>query len=240
MFHAQILTLFPEFFDSPLACSIPSRAISAGLLQVDCINIRDFSTDKHNRVDDKPYGGGPGMVMKPEPFFEAVDDLRRTDCESHVVLLSPQGETLNHQLARSLSHRDHLILLCARYEGIDERVRTSIVDEEISIGDYVLSGGEFPALVLLDCVGRLVDGVLGNEASAEQESHSQSLLEYPQYTRPAEYRGMSVPDELVDGHHEQVRLWRRKQALARTLKRRPELLARAPLSDEDWQLLGEL
>jgi tRNA (guanine37-N1)-methyltransferase len=180
-------------------------------------------------------------MMKPEPFFEVVRTLRDDgQGDGRVVLLSPQGQSFNQQKARQLGLHSRLILLCARYEGIDERVRKAVVDEEISIGDYVLSGGEFAALVVMDAVARMIDGVLGNEESAEQESHTQGLLEYPQYTRPAIFEDMAAPDILIHGHHEQIRRWRRMQALKRTLQRRPDLLVRAELTDEDWQLLGTL
>lgn len=234
----DVVTIFPSLVADAASYGVLGRAIEQNLIQLAAHDLRDWCHDRYRQVDDTPYGGGPGMVMKPEPFFEAVEQLRGEN--SHVVLLSPQGQLLDHELARRLSEREHLILLCGRYEGVDERVRSALVDEEVSIGDYVLSGGEFGALVVLDAVSRLVDGVLGNETSTDQESHTQGLLEYPQYTRPAEYRSMAVPADLSEGHHEQIRLWRRREALRRTLERRPDLLARAVLTDEDWQLLGEL
>ncbi len=234
----DVVTIFPGLVADAASYGVLGRAIEQNLIQLAAHDLRDWCHDRYRQVDDTPYGGGPGMVMKPEPFFEAVEQLRGEN--SHVVLLSPQGRLLSHELARDLSERQHLILLCGRYEGVDERVRSALVDEEVSIGDYVLSGGELAALVVLDAVGRLVDGVLGNDTSTDQESHTQCLLEYPQYTRPAEYRSMAVPAELAEGHHEQIRLWRRRESLRRTLERRPDLLARAVLTDEDWQLLGEL
>ncbi len=234
----DVVSIFPGLIADAASYGVLGRAIEQNLLQMAAHDLRDWCHDRYRQVDDTPYGGGPGMVMKPEPFFEAVEQLRGP--ASHVVLMSPQGAVFSHESAARLATRDHVIVLCGRYEGVDERVRANLVDEEISIGDYVLSGGEFAALVLIDAVARLVSGVLGNETSADQESHAQKLLEHPHYTRPAEYRGMAVPLELAEGHHEQIRVWRRKEALRRTLARRPDLLARAALTDEDWQLLGEL
>jgi len=234
----DVVTIFPSLVADVASYGVLGRSIQQGLIQLAAHDLRDWCHDRYRQVDDTPYGGGPGMVMKPEPFFEAVEQLRVEG--SHVVLLSPQGRVFSHQAAHQLAQREHVILLCGRYEGVDERVRSALVDEEISIGDYVLSGGEVAALVVLDAVARLVDGVLGNDTSTDQESHTQSLLEYPQYTRPAQYRSMAVPLELIEGHHEQIRLWRRREALRRTLARRPDLLARGALTDEDWRLLGEL
>jgi tRNA (guanine37-N1)-methyltransferase len=237
----DVITIFPQLIEQAIQYGILGRAVESELLQVVIHNLRDYCHDRHRQVDDTPYGGGPGMVMKPEPFFEVVRTLRDDgQGDGRVVLLSPQGQSFNQQKARQLGLHSRLILLCARYEGIDERVRKAVVDEEISIGDYVLSGGEFAALVVMDAVARMIDGVLGNEESAEQESHTQGLLEYPQYTRPAIFEDMAAPDILIHGHHEQIRRWRRMQALKRTLQRRPDLLVRAELTDEDWQLLGTL
>lgn len=218
MFHAQILTLFPEFFDSPLACSIPSRAISAGLLQVDCINIRDFSTDKHNRVDDKPYGGGPGMVMKPEPVVASIRHAREQHPDTRVVLLSPSGRPFDQARAREYAALPGLTFLCGRYEGIDERV-VPYVDEELSIGPYVLSGGEPAAMCVLDAVVRLLPGALGDEQSAEQDSFSEEgVMDWPHYTRPEEFEGKRVPDVLLSGNHAGIEAWRREQAKHRSNK----------------------
>lgn len=237
----DVITIFPSLIEQAVQHGILGRGIETGLVVCEVHNLRNYCHDRHCQVDDTPYGGGPGMVMKPEPFFEAVRTLRQDGHGSaHVVLLSPQGRVFDQEKARQLTQQRRIIMLCARYEGVDERVRQALVDEELSIGDYVISGGEFAALVVMDAVGRLVDGVLGNDQSADQESHAQGLLEYPQFTRPATYEGMDVPEVLIEGHHEQIRRWRRTQALKRTLKRRPDLLARADLTDEDWQILGNL
>lgn len=233
----DIVTIFPDFVSQALSFSIIGRAIDKGIIQAQAHDLRKWTLDAHRTVDDTPYGGGPGMVMKPEPFFEAVEAIAEPD-QAHVVLLTPQGRTFDQRLAESLSGKQQLILLCGHYEGVDERVAT-LADEQISLGDFVLTGAEPPALVIVDAVVRLLPGVLGNEASPLEESFS-GLLEYPQYTRPPEYRGLEVPEVLVGGHHEQVRRWRRKEALRRTLQRRPDLLATAELTAEDWRLLREL
>lgn len=235
----DVVTLFPEYFSGPLNCSILARAQAAGLLRVRLWSLRDFTPDKHGKVDDTPYGGGPGMVLRPEPFFAAVAALAPAE-GTPVILLTPQGDLLTQRRATELARHDRLVVLCGHYEGVDERVRVGLATEELSVGDYVLSGGEPAALVLIDVVARLVPGVLGNEASPEEESFSTGLLEYPQYTRPAEFAGMEVPEVLRRGHHAEVRRWRRKEALRRTYLRRPELLARASLTEEDRQLLAEI
>lgn len=236
----DVITIFPQMIEQAAAWGVIGKAAQQNLLTIHAVDLRDYCHDSYRQVDDTPYGGGPGMVMKPEPFFEAVDDIKdRSPGPAHVVLLTPQGATFNQAKARDLAKHEHLILLCARYEGVDERVCEALVDEEISVGDYVLSGGELAALIIIDAVSRLVPGVLGNENSIEQESHSEKLLEYPQYTRPAQYRGMSVPDVLAHGYHEQIRVWRRIQALKRTAERRPDMFAAADFTDEDWKLLGE-
>jgi len=232
-----ILTLFPDIFHSPLQESIIKKAFDKGLVSFNIINIRDFAADVNKTCDDRPYGGGPGMVMKPEPFFEAVEAIADPE-QAHVVLLTPQGRSFDQTVARSLSQRVQLVLLCGHYEGVDERVAT-LAHEQISLGDFVLTGAELPALVVTDAVVRLLPGVLGNEASPLDESFS-GLLEYPQYTRPPEYRGLRAPEVLTGGHHAQVRRWRRREALRRTLERRPDLLATAELNEEDWRLLREL
>lgn len=220
MLHAQILTLFPEFFASPLACSIPKRAIAAGLVRVDCLNIRDFCLDKHRRADDVPYGGGPGMVMKPEPVVAAIRDARARDADTRVVLLSPAGEPFTQAKARTYAGLSGITLLCGRYEGIDERV-VSHVDEELSLGDYVLSGGEPAALCVLDAVIRLLPGALGDAESAVQDSFSdEGLLDWPHYTRPETFEGQAVPEVLLSGNHAEIERWRRAQARERTHKRR--------------------
>ncbi|HEX2324659.1 MAG TPA: tRNA (guanosine(37)-N1)-methyltransferase TrmD [Chloroflexota bacterium] len=218
----DVLTLFPAMFGGPFDESIVARARAAGLLDLRIHNLRDWSTDRHRTVDDYPYGGGAGMVLKAEPVVAAVESLRGT--EGHVVLLTPQGEVFRQQTAATLAGREHLVLVCGHYEGVDERIREHAVDQEVSIGDYVLSGGELPAMVLVDAVVRLLPGALGSPLSAVDESHSAGLLEYPQYTRPAEFRGWRVPDVLLSGHHAEIARWRREQALRRTRERRPDLL----------------
>jgi len=239
----DVLTLFPEMFTGPLDVSMIARARERGLLEVRVTNLRDFAASRHKIADDYSYGGGAGMVMKPEPIFAAVEAVRcppQAGCRERVVLLTPQGYRLHQEMAARLAGCDHLVLVCGHYEGVDERVREHLVTDEISIGDYVLTGGELPAMVLIDAVGRLVPGVLGAEASALTESFADGLLEYPQWTRPVEFRGMRVPDILLSGNHEQIRLWRRKEALRRTLRRRPELLGQVALSAEDVRLLDQV
>jgi tRNA (guanine37-N1)-methyltransferase len=235
----DVLTLFPEMFAGPLQSSILGRAIEAGLIQVHIHNIRDYAEDKHQVVDDYTYGGGPGMLMKPQPLFKAVEGVTALDSpEGRVILLTPQGRLLNHEVAAELAREPRLILVCGHYEGVDERVREHLVDDEISIGDYVLSGGELPALVVIEAVARRLPGVLGSETSLAEDSHAQGLLEYPQYTRPAEFRGWTVPEVLLSGHHAQIAEWRRRQSILRTARRRPDLLARAALSEEERRLVA--
>jgi len=233
----DILTLFPEMFAGPFDASIIKRAREAGLVDIRLHNIRDFAHDKHHVVDDAPYGGGDGMVMKPEPIFEAVEAVRQPD--SHVVLLTPRGKLLDQVAAQRLSEKPALIVICGHYEGIDERVST-LAGEELSIGDYVLSGGEPAAIVLVDAIVRLLPGAIGAEGGAAGDSHASGLLEYPQYTRPAGYRGLQVPDVLLSGNHQEVARWRRQESLRRTLEHRPDMLASADLSDEDRRWLEEL
>jgi len=236
----DILTLFPEVFRGPLEASIIGRAVEAGLVQLVVHNIRDYAEGRHKVVDDYPYGGGPGMVMKPEPLFQAVESVvAQTTPRGRVVLLTPQGRLLSQAVAEELAGEERLLLICGHYEGVDERVREHMVDDEISIGDYVLSGGEFPALVVVDAVVRRIPGVLGSETSLDEESHAQGLLEYPQYTRPAEFRGWQVPEALLSGHHAEIARWRRRQSLLRTARRRPDLLARAELAEEERRWLEE-
>jgi len=235
----DVLTLFPEMFHGPLETSILGRAIESELVQILIHNIRDYAEDRHQVADDYSYGGGPGMLMKPEPLFKAVEEVADLDSpRGRVVLLTPQGRLLTQEVAAELSQEQEqrLILVCGHYEGVDERVREHLVDDEISIGDYVLSGGELPAMVLIDVVLRRLPGVLGSEASLAEESHAQGLLEYPQYTRPAEFRGWTVPEVLLSGHHAQIAQWRREQSILRTARRRPDLLQRASLSDEERRL----
>ncbi|HEY1303146.1 MAG TPA: tRNA (guanosine(37)-N1)-methyltransferase TrmD [Vicinamibacterales bacterium] len=237
----DIVTIFPRMIEAGLSEGIISRGIAGGLLDVQVHDLRDFTTDRHRSVDDMPYGGGPGMVMKPEPLMRAVAHISATrGTPGAVVLLSPQGRAFTQAGAARLVARGHVALLCGRYEGMDERVRELVATEEISIGDYVLSGGELPALVVLDAVSRLVPGVVGDEQSVAEESFSRGVLDYPHYTRPAEVAGRRVPDVLLSGHHAEVRRWRRKAALARTLERRPDLLADAALDEDDRVLLEEI
>jgi tRNA (guanine37-N1)-methyltransferase len=238
----DILTLFPEMFRGPFSESILERAVERGLVRVNIHNIRDFTHDRHHTTDDYAYGGGAGMVLKPEPIFEAVDKIRESGAadgggELPVILLTPQGRLFGQEVARELAGRRRLVLICGRYEGVDERVREHLASDEISIGDYVLSGGELAAMVVVEAVVRLLPGVLGSEESARDDSHAAGLLEYPQYTRPEVYRGWAVPEVLLSGNHAQIARWRREQAILRTLKRRPELLDRAELSPEDRQLI---
>jgi len=236
----DILTLFPEMLQSPLEHSILQRARHAGLLDVRLCNFRDFATDRHHVVDDAPYGGGPGMVLKPEPLFRAVealgDDPRGGP--GRILLMTPQGTPFRQELARELATEDHLAILCGRYEGFDERIREHLVTDEISIGDYVLTGGELPALIVLDAVVRLIPGVLGDAESSGADSFSEALLEHPHYTRPAIFRGWAVPDVLLSGNHKEIGRWRRRQSLLRTLSRRPDLFRRHALTPEDLTLLG--
>jgi tRNA (guanine37-N1)-methyltransferase len=237
----DIVTIFPRMIEAGLAEGVVSRGIANGLLDIVVHDLRDYTTDRHRSVDDMPYGGGPGMVMKPEPLVRAVEHIRATRGQPDaVVLLTPQGRPFLQAEAVRLSAVPHLTLLCGRYEGIDERVRELVATEELSIGDYVLSGGELPALVVVDAVSRLVPGVVGDEQSVEEDSFARGLLDHPHYTRPAEFAGQKVPDVLLSGHHADVRRWRRKSALRRTLERRPDLLAVAALDDEDRALLEEI
>lgn len=220
--------------------SILRRAQEKGLLEIRVVNIRDYAQDKHRIVDDLPFGGGPGMILKPEPIFAAVRDCREGDSRARVILMSPQGRHFDQKMAQELAQEERLIFICGRYKGVDERISQALVTDEISIGDYVLSGGELPALVVVEAVARLIPGVLGDEESARSDSFHAGLLDHPHYTRPACFEGMEVPPVLVSGHHEQVRRWRRKEALRRTRERRPDLLSSFPLSDEDRQLLDEI
>jgi tRNA (guanine37-N1)-methyltransferase len=218
----DVLTLFPGMFTGPLDESIIKRARKAGLLELSLFNLRDYAHDRHQTVDDRPFGGGPGMLLKPEPIFEAVEQL--AGANTRVILLSPSGRTFNQNIAGDLARLDHMVLISGHYEGFDERVREKLADDELSIGDYVLTNGALPAMVIVDAVTRLIPGVLGDAESAEDESFSRGLLEYPQYTRPAEFRGMKVPDVLLSGNHEEIARWRAEQAHLRTEKRRPDLL----------------
>jgi tRNA (guanine37-N1)-methyltransferase len=232
----DVVTLFPELFEAPLATSIIGRAVEREIVEFAIHDLREHGLGRHRSVDDYPYGGGAGMVMRPEPIFAAIEPLRERGAT--VVLLDPAGERLSDRLARELAAEPRLALLCGRYEGIDERAR-ALADREVSIGDYVLTGGELPALVLIDAVVRLVPGVI-EAASHEGDSFADGLLEYPQYTRPETFRGASIPSVLTSGHHAEVERWRRREALRRTLERRPDLLASAPLDDADRAILDEL
>ena len=221
----DILTLFPQIFESPLNCSILKRAQDNGLVEIVLTDIRDFSTDNYRKVDDKPYGGGPGMVMMPGPVFDCFEHVRGLSAtEGRVILMTPQGQKSDQTKALELSEENRLILIAGKYEGFDERIRSGLGAEQISIGDYVLNGGELPALVIVDAVVRLLDGALGDEDSAKDDSFSEGLLEYPQYTRPEVFRGMKVPEILLSGDHAKIAAWRRQQALERTRKWRPDLL----------------
>ncbi len=267
--RVDILTIFPDFFRGPLDYGIVRRARETGLVEINIHDLRAFTKDKHRTVDDRPFGGGEGMVLKPEPIFECLESLgdvasRETRLSSgakqSVILLSAQGRRLDQSLAAELSELDRIVLICGRYEGVDERISEHLADREISIGDYVLSGGELGAAVILDTVTRLIPGAVGNQNSTRQESfteavsgHAESLgdgpnstcgsgglLDYPHYTRPADFRGMAVPEVLVNGNHDQIRTWRRKTALAKTLRNRPDLLERFALSAEDKKLLDQI
>ncbi len=235
----DILTLFPEMMKAILSESIIGRATKNEILEINCVNIRDFAQNKHNSVDDYPYGGGFGMVMQAPPIYRAYESVAG-DEKPYTVYMSPQGKVLTQQKAIELSKKDRIVILCGHYEGVDERVIEEIVDEEISIGDYVLTGGELPAAVLVDCVSRMIDGVLPQSESFEDESIYSGLLEYPQYTRPPEFMGRKVPDVLLSGHHVNIENWKRKEALKRTYIKRPELLEKVELSDKDRKILDEI
>ena len=268
MLKFQIVTIFPDFFRGPLDYGIVGRARKkeSALIEISLHDLRDFTVDKHRTVDDRPFGGGEGMVLKPEPLFKCVESLnvasrearlaQDADAKESVILLSPQGALFNQRLAEQLANLDRLVLICGRYEGVDERVAEGLADREISVGDYVLSGGELGAAVIVDTVTRLLPGALGNEASSRHESFSAAvkggaagtdstcasggLLDYPHYTRPAEFRGMAAPEVLIGGNHEQIRKWRRRKALEKTLRNRPDLLERETLSVEDRRILAEI
>ncbi|WP_416150971.1 tRNA (guanosine(37)-N1)-methyltransferase TrmD [Salipaludibacillus sp. HK11] len=240
----SILTLFPEMFHGVFSHSILKQAQEKEIVEFNVINFRDYTEDRHGRVDDYPYGGGGGMVLTPQPVFDAVDDLKTSGTDDYkkqrVVLLCPQGEPYSQKKAEELAKEEHLVLICGHYEGYDERIREHVITDEISIGDYVLTGGEIGAMVISDSITRLLPGALGNAKSAVTDSHSTGLLEYPHYTRPAVFRGLQVPDILLSGHHERIEMWRHQQALKRTFERRPDMLERLPLSKEDNHYLQEL
>ena len=236
----DIFSLFPEVFPPYLNTSILKRAQENGLLQVQTHDIRDWATDKHHTVDDTPYGGGGGMVMKPEPVFAAVEAVLGSPPECPLILMSPQGRPFTQKIAFELAEQDHLALLCGRYESLDERIREHLVTDSISIGDYVLTGGELPALVLIDAITRLLPGALGDPEAPTDDSHATGLLEYPHYTRPPEFRSWGIPDVLLSGNHGEINRWRRQESLRRTLIHRPDLLAHAELSEKDLAFLKEL
>jgi len=236
----DVLSIFPEMLQSPLEFSLLKKAREKGLIEVGLHNIRDWTRDKHHMTDDAPYGGGCGMVMKVEPVARAVAAVKQAGEASLVVLLTPQGEIFNQTIAAELARQKQIILICGRYEGFDERIREHLADREISLGDYILTGGELSALVVIDATARLIPGVLGNDASASGESFSQGLLEYPQYTRPAEYSGWPVPEVLLSGNHARIERWQRIEALRRTWRRRPELLEKTQLGEEDGELLEKI
>ncbi len=233
----DVLTLFPEMFNS-LNHSIIGRAIETGLISLNCVNIRDFSQDKHNRVDDYPFGGGPGMVMKPGPVFRAIESIRKEN--SRIIYLSPKGKVLNQAIAKELADEEHIVLLCGHYEGIDNRIIENYITDEISIGDYVLTGGEIASMVVIDSVARLIPGVLGKDESYMDESHYNGLLEYPQYTRPREFNELKVPDILLSGNHQKIDEWRIVQSLKTTYLNRPDLLDKRELNEEEQQLLDKI
>jgi tRNA (guanine37-N1)-methyltransferase len=243
----DVLTLFPEMFSGVFGTSILGKARDKGIVSLSTVNFRDFSGNKHNTVDDMPYGGGGGMVLKAEPIFGAVEHLLAQQKESQsegdrkprIILMCPQGTPFNQQIAQKLSSESHLIFICGHYEGYDERIREFLVTDELSVGDYVLTGGELPAMVVIDAVARLLPGVLGNDQSAITDSFSDGLLEYPHYTRPAEYRGWKVPDALLSGHHAEIEKWRRRESIKRTLERRPDLLEHAELTPQERNWLIE-
>lgn len=237
----DIMTLFPEMCETVLSESIIGRARKAGLVEIDCHQIRDFSTDKHRHVDDYTYGGGMGMVMQPGPIYRCFEDVcEKAGTRPHCIYMSPQGEVFNQQTAIRFSKIPNIAILCGHYEGVDQRILDEIVDEEISIGDFVLTGGELPAVMIADAVTRLLPGVLSNEDCFRDESHYSGLLEYPQYTRPPEFMGRMVPQVLLSGHAANIAKWRRRQALLRTLERRPDMLRLAQLSKEDLDILEDL
>lgn len=237
----DILTIFPGMFQGPLQESILKKAQEKGILEINAVDIRAFSTDKHRRVDDYPYGGGVGMVMKPEPIFAAWEAVTAgvKGKKRKTILLCPQGEVFTQRKAEELANYEHLILICGHYEGVDERVRQLLADEEISIGDYILTGGEIPAMVIVDAVARLIPGVVGTYSSVKQDTFSDGLLEYPQYTRPRVFQGYEVPEVLLSGNHEEIRKWRRQESLLRTKQRRPDLLKKACLTEEDLKILEQ-
>jgi len=235
----DIITLLPQIFESAFNAGVLKKGIEKGLIEIRIHNLRDYATDKHRQVDDRPFGGGEGMVLKPEPLFRAVEEIRK-DASTQVILLSPQGRRFDHKLAEVLSGFSQIILICGRYEGVDERVREYLITDEISIGDYVLSGGEYAALVIIDAISRFIPGVVGKQESVKKDSFSIGLLDYPQYTRPREFRGLKVPDVLLSGNHKKIALWRKKKSLEITLRKRPDLLKQKKLDEEEKKLLNDI
>jgi len=236
----DVLTLFPEMIEAYLRQGVLGRAINRGLVDITLINIRDFARGSHQITDDRPYGGGDGMIMKPGPIFRALQSVDRMKGISRVILLSPQGKRFDQSMAWDMSRWDQLILICGRYEGVDERILSTYIDVELSVGDYILTGGELGAMLVIDAVARLIPGVLGGEKSSIEDSFEDGLLKYPQYTRPRSFQGMEVPQILMSGDHEKIRVWRRKESLRRTVEKRPDLLQQAKLTAEDQALLKEL
>ena len=237
----DIMTLFPDMCNSVLGESIIGKARASGKVEINCVDIREYTLDKHRRVDDKPYGGGMGMVMAPQPIFDCYQAIcSEIGSKPHLIYMTPQGKTLTQARVKELSALDNIVILCGHYEGIDERVIEALEPEEISVGDYVLTGGELPALIVADSVSRMLPGVLSDDECFEEESHFNSLLEYPQYTHPAEWQGRQVPDILLSGHHAKVEEWRRERSLERTFHRRPDMLENAQLTDKDRQFLSKL
>lgn len=236
----DIITIFPEYFESPFKIGLLGKALKKGLLKIKIYNLRDFTEDKHKVIDDEPFGGGEGMVFKPEPLYKAITYIKEIDPSAWIIYLSPQGEVLNQKIAERLSKKEHLVLLCGRYEGIDERIRANFIDEEISIGDYVVFGGEVASLVLIETIARLIPGVVGKKDSVEKESFSAGLLKYPCYTRPRDFMGYKVPDILLSGNHAEIEKYRRKQSLEITLRRKPYLFKEIELSEEDKKIIAEL
>jgi tRNA (guanine37-N1)-methyltransferase len=252
MLRIDFITIFPKMFEPLIAEGIVARGIKQGLLDIRVWDLRDYATDKHRSTDDEAYGGGPGMVMLAEPVLRAVEGIRDSgfgiraaesripNPESHLIMTSPQGRTFTQQTARELAQKSHLIILCGRYEGFDERIRETLQPDEISVGDFVVSGGELPAMLIADATARMIEGVVGNSGSVEEDSFFKGLLDYPHYTRPEELRGMKVPEVLMSGHHENIRKWRKEQSLRRTLKNRPDLLEKAELDDEAKRILRKI
>ena len=239
MMRVDVLTLFPEMFGGVFGSSILGKAREKGIVSLEAVNFREYANNKHNTVDDYPYGGGGGMVLKAEPVFSAVEALKLNEADApRIILMCPQGETFTQSKAEELAKEQHLVFICGHYEGYDERIREHLVTDELSIGDYVLTGGEIPAMAVIDSIVRLLPGVLGNESSAITDSYSTGLLEYPHYTRPVDFRGWKVPDVLTSGHHANIEAWRRQQSLLRTMRRRPDLLAAADISDKEREWLA--